>query len=66
MALTTPTPKDLRRLRALAEKIDRDEAYYLSRHGEPEAGSPRITSIDNAKAIRAVLAFVADYMRERR
>ena len=54
------TQADLRRLRKLAERIDRDEAYFQGVHGDPVTGSVRLSHIADAEAIRRVLAWVAE------
>ena len=66
MALKPPSGKDLRSLRALADKIEQDDRYFQDRYGDPEPGSVRISNMADAKAIRAVLSFVSDFMRERK
>ena len=66
MALKPPSGKDLRRLQRIAEKIEQNEQYFQERHGDAVPGSVRVPHLMDAKAIRAVLSFVADYMRERR
>lgn len=52
-----PNYQDIRRLRAMADKINRDEAYFQDRHGDPAPGSVRENLLKDADALRRV----ADY-----
>ena len=52
-----PMLKDLRRLSAMADKIDQDEAYFQERHGDPAPDSVRANLVKDAEALR----WVADY-----
>lgn len=54
-----PSAKDLRRLKAIAEKIKRDEAYFQGRHGDPRPDSVRIGLMEDAAALLRVVDCVS-------
>ncbi|NCC29001.1 MAG: hypothetical protein EOM22_12885 [Gammaproteobacteria bacterium] len=60
MALTPALSKALRRLRKMADRLDRDEAYFQTRHGDPDPGSVRVSSRLDAEALRSVLAHFSE------
>ncbi len=57
--MTPQRIKDLRRLNAMADKIDQNEAYFQDRHGDPRPDSVRTELLKDAAALRRVVEHVS-------
>jgi len=48
-------PDDVRRLSAMAERIERNERYFQARHGDAAPDSLRLSWREDAAALRRII-----------